>query len=143
MEQGAVSHAASLTDNRLAKYAYWLAAVIAMTITMLTLLPLPAPPLDTQSDDKFYHVMAFVALVLPVAATARRAQVWIVPAALLFGGAIELVQPLVNRSRELADFLADAAGVLLGALIGGALHLTFRRRFTTAAPSHPGRQRNS
>lgn len=141
--KGAVPQVTSSTDTRLSKYAYALAAVIAVTISMLTLLPLPAPPLGTQNDDKIYHLIAFVALVLPVAATAPRALVWMVPAALLFGGAIELVQPLVNRSRELADFLADAAGVLLGALIGVVLHLTFRRRRLATARSHPDRHGTS
>ena len=40
---------------------------------------------------------------------------------LAFGGAIELLQPLVNRSCEMADFLADAFGAILGFLVAGAL----------------------
>ena len=38
-----------------------------------------------------------------------------------FGGAIELLQPLVNRSCEMADFLADAVGAILGFLVAAAL----------------------
>jgi hypothetical protein len=41
-----------------------------------------------------------------------------IPAALLFGAGIEIIQPCVNRSRELADFVADGVGVLTGSTIG-------------------------
>ena len=34
-----------------------------------------------------------------------------------YGGVIELLQPLVNRNFEMADFLADAAGAVLGVLV--------------------------
>ena len=38
-----------------------------------------------------------------------------------FGGLIELLQPLVNRNYEMADFLADAIGAISGFLVAAAL----------------------
>lgn len=102
--------------------AYGLTAVLAFVIAALTLLPLPAPPLAADGGDKVYHFIAFTGLILPVATLRPKALVWIIPAALLFGAGIEILQPFVNRSRDPADFWADAAGVLAGAAIGAALH---------------------
>ena len=38
----------------------------------------------------------------------------IAPLALLFGGAIELIHPYVNRFGDFSDFWADFVGVLIG-----------------------------
>ena len=38
-----------------------------------------------------------------------------------YGGAIEIIQRLVNRNCEMADFLADAFGAILGVLVTRAL----------------------
>jgi VanZ family protein len=91
-------------------------------IAALTLLPLPAPPLAIDGGDKVYHFIAFAGLMLPVATLRPKALVWMIPAALLFGASIEVLQPFVNRSRDLADFFADAAGVLAGSALGAALN---------------------
>ncbi|MGJ8588264.1 MAG: VanZ family protein [Yoonia sp.] len=102
--------------------AYGLTAALASVIVALTLLPLPTPPLATDGGDKVYHFIAFAGLMLPVASLRPMALIWMIPAALLFGAGIEILQPFVNRSRDLADFLADAAGVLAGAAFGAALN---------------------
>ena len=56
--------------------------------------------------------------MLPVSALYPRALIWLVPWALIFGGAIELIQPLVNRGGEFSDFYADAWGVGAGFRVG-------------------------
>jgi len=40
--------------------------------------------------------------------------IWLTPAALIFDAAIERVQPLVDRSAEMADFVADIVCVACG-----------------------------
>jgi VanZ family protein len=50
-----------------------------------------------------------------------QALVWMIPAALLYGAGIEIIQPYVNRSRDLADFLADGVGILAGSALGLAI----------------------
>jgi VanZ family protein len=92
-------------------------AVLAVTIAFLTLSP---PTLDLRGSlpDKLYHFTAFAALAFPCALLYARILVWVLPAALLFGGVIELIQPYIGRSGEGADFLADVLGVIFGAALG-------------------------
>ena len=49
---------------------------------------------------------------------------WLIPFALIFGGAIELIQPLVNRAGEWADFWADGIGIGVGVAPGLSVHRT-------------------
>jgi VanZ family protein len=63
-------------------------------------------------------VIAFASLIFPGALLYLRSLIWLIPAALVFGAAIELVQPLVGRSAEVADFVADIVGVACGLILG-------------------------
>ena len=101
--------------------------VLAVTIAVLT-LSAPNPALGGSEWDKLYHFTAFAALVFPCALLYARALVWILPAALLFGGVIELIQPYVGRAGERADFLADILGVGFGAALGLAVRAVSARR---------------
>ena len=96
--------------------AIFATGALAVAIAYLTLTPLQVG-LDLGSD-KLYHFIAFAALVLPCALFYAPTLIWVLPAAILFGGAIELIQPYVGRGGELADFGADALGVLIGATLG-------------------------
>ena len=102
--------------------------LVAVTIGwgMLTPTP-PTPDLMGPLSDKLYHVMAFAGLVFPTALLYARSLVCILPLAALFGGAIELVQPYMGRAAEVADALADLAGLALGTVTGLALRAWLRR----------------
>jgi VanZ family protein len=100
--------------------AFGLTAMLAVVIIFLTLLK-PASAPGPVGVDKVYHFITFAGLMLPVATLRPRALVWMIPAALLFGAGIEIIQPYVNRSRDLADFLADGVGVLAGSALGLAI----------------------
>ena len=117
-----------LTPANCRRVAYGLAAVLAAIIAVLTLLPQALPSSASGSIDKVYHFIAFAGLMLPVAALWPRGLVWMIPAALLFGTGIEIIQPFVNRSRELADFMANGAGILAGSAFGFVLHRLRSRR---------------
>lgn len=105
-----------------------LIATLALGAAMAaaTLLPLPPGP-GIPGSDKTHHVLGFAALTLPLAATRPHALWWLLPVLASYGGVIELVQPLVGRGRELADWLADLAGIGLGAMVGVALRRVWRR----------------
>ena len=107
------------------RYALALLATttLAAVIAYLTLTPPRPEALDGFLSDKAYHVIAFAALIFPGALLYLRSLVWLIPAALVFGAVIELVQPLVGRSTEMADFVADVAGVACGLILA----LTMRR----------------
>jgi len=110
-----------------------LTAVLAVVIALLTLTPVNLPG-GLAGPDKLYHFIAFAALILPGAALYPRGFLWLVPAALLFGGAIEIIQPWVGRGRELVDFWADTWGVGAGLLVGTATgyFMTSKARRRTA-----------
>jgi len=105
---------------------FGLTTVLAVVISLLTLLPNTSAP-SPVGVDKVYHFIAFAGLMLPVATLRPQALVWMIPAALLFGAGIEIIQPFVNRSRDFADFLADGVGVLAGSALGLAVFLLWAR----------------
>jgi len=100
------------------KVASLVTFAIALIIAGLTLTPMSLPDNGPDGVDKLYHAIAFAALVLPYSIIHPRALWWLLPSALLFGGAIEILQPLVGRSRELADFWADSVGIAVGVVSG-------------------------
>ena len=95
---------------------------LSVTIGLLTLLPI-SPLIDVPGNDKTHHLIAFAALTFPSALLYRRALIWVLPAALIYGIAIELIQPYVGRHGERADFYADAIGVLIGVALGVLLNV--------------------
>lgn len=106
--------------------------VLALTIAGLALSP-PDPEQGGSDWDKFKHFIAFAALVFPCALLYARALVWVVPAAILYGGAIEIIQPYVGRNGEGADVVADILGIAFGVAIGLSLRGFLARRALTRA----------
>jgi VanZ family protein len=100
------------------RVALALTAVLAIAIAALTLFPVTIPEPMAETSDKIYHVIAFAALALPSAFLIPRAMIWLLPLFVLFGGAIEIIQPYVGRSGEAADFVADIIGIGLGVVFG-------------------------
>lgn len=79
---------------------------------------MPLPQLGPPGGDKVMHVLAFAALAFPTAAVRPRDILVVAPLLVIYGGAIELVQPRFNRHAEWADFWANCAGVALGSVLG-------------------------
>ena len=96
-----------------------LTAIVAVTLTVVMLWPLDAPPPAPEGSDKLVHFIAFAALAFPLARTGRLGLVVVFIGASAFGGLIELIQPTFNRSADLGDWVADTVGVVIG--IGAAL----------------------
>ncbi|MDA9823783.1 VanZ family protein [Paracoccaceae bacterium] len=112
--------AAYISELRTRKIDIYTTIIIAFAIGLATLTPVEKLPTVTGSD-KVYHLISFAILTLPIAIIRPRA-IWIILSlSIAFGGAIELLQPLVNRNCEMADFLADAFGAILGVLVTRAL----------------------
>ncbi|MFC6639855.1 teicoplanin resistance protein VanZ [Sulfitobacter sp. JBTF-M27] len=106
-------------DNAALRHSVALLAtgLLAAIIAWLTLSP-PKQHVDGILSDKAYHAIAFAALALPCAVLYARALTWTMPIAALFGAAIELIQPIVGRSAETADFVADLVGLAIGVALG-------------------------
>ena len=104
-----------------------LAATLALAalIGFLTLTPIQNP--GVPGTDKSHHLIGFAALALPLSFSRPRLAPWVILAAAAYGGAIEIIQPLVGRSREVLDFVSDAAGAVIGGAAGVALWRLRRR----------------
>lgn len=102
------------------KVAFALTGLIAVVTTVLSLYPVeldnPVP-----GGDKIHHLIAYAALIFPLALAARSSLAWAVPAALTLGVVIELVQPVAGRMREFGDIVANCLGLVLGVILGLSL----------------------
>ena len=107
--------------------ALLLSAMLAFGIGYFTLTPNLGVILT--SSDKIDHFLGFAALLFPAALLYRHALYWLLPSAIAFGGAIELIQPYVNRKGEWGDFWANAIGAVIGVMIGLFLRYVFKKFF--------------
>lgn len=104
---------------RLARLAFWVATVFAVTMAVL-----PKPP-ETPIDrfgDKFAHILAFSVLAaLATVAWGREARWKIVERLCFLGAAIEVVQtiPALHRDADVRDWIADSLAVLVVVVIAG------------------------
>ena len=94
---------------------YWaaLSLLFLAGITVGSLMPLTElPPLP--GNDKTHHLIGYAVLVF--CSALRRPSYWLylVLGFALWSGAIELVQPYVNRYGEWQDLVANCVGLLLG-----------------------------
>jgi len=97
----------------------------AAAVSWLSLIPQPPKvPIDIDCIDKIEHGIAYLALGFlgslffeRLGQPRLRAAAISLIVGLILGVAIELIQPLVGRSRELADALVDLAGLLAGSAL--------------------------
>jgi VanZ family protein len=101
--------------------------LIALAIGFLTLTPISDPVIP--GSDKLHHLLAFAALTIPASIVLPRMAIWVALSSMAFGAAIEVLQPHVGRSGEFLDFFADAAGCVLGAVLGVSISLLWRMFF--------------
>lgn len=100
--------------------AYGLTTLIAVAIMGLSLSPLERLP-DAPGGDKLHHFVAYGALAFPLAFIQARHLIIYLICFIALGGAIEWIQPYVNRYGEWADFGANFAGVIMGWMMAQAL----------------------
>ncbi|MDW8469631.1 MAG: VanZ family protein [Burkholderiales bacterium] len=101
----------------------WLAAgaLVAAAIVWLSLTPSP-PQAGVEHEDKVGHVVAYGALMycLYRGAVSRAARLAFAAASLAMGIGLEFAQDWLGyRHREIADIVANAAGVALGWAVPG------------------------
>ena len=108
--------AANISDLRARKIDIYATIIIAIAIGLATLTPVEKLP-TVSGSDKAYHLILIAILTLPIAII-RPHVLWIILGlSIAYGGAIEIIQPLVNRNCEMADFLTDAGGAVVGVLV--------------------------
>ena len=112
--------------DRISRHWVGLTILSLVGITILSLWPLPHLP-TVPGTDKTHHLIAYGVLVFPIAL--RRPahwKVWVL-IFIIYGGAIELVQPYVNRYGEWLDFAANTLGVCIGVAGAGIINGIKRR----------------
>ena len=116
---------------RLFRLAFWAATAFA---TVMALLAAP-PQLGVEVSDKVLHILAFFTLaVLAAGAYPRVALIRIGVALGAFGAVIEIAQliPMLHRTGDVLDWLADIAAVAMALILVGL----WRNR-TDAAAEQP------
>jgi VanZ family protein len=111
-----------------------LAAVWLVAIAVATLAPAKHLPL-VPGGDKLHHLAAYGVLMFLASLPKRRVGTLLVLLALAiaFGGAVELIQPYINRAGEWADFVANTAGACIGCGSALLLRAGLSRRQSTLA----------
>ena len=97
---------------------YWLpiTLLIMAAIATLSLWPVESLP-KVAGGDKAHHFISYAALVFAVALKKPKHWLWIILGLACFSGAIELIQPYVNRYGEWLDLLANIIGLVCGILL--------------------------
>lgn len=109
------------------RWSVLLTIALAIVIAILTLTP-PIQMDMPAGSDKSYHFLAFAALALPLATVRPRWSPALLVVFSAYGAAIEIIQPYVGRSRELADLIADVVGIVCGLVLGWLVRRIFLRR---------------
>lgn len=103
---------------------HWLniTAIVLISIATLSLWPVAQLP-SVPGTDKTHHFIAYAALMFPTALRKPKHWLMVTFAFLTFSGAIELIQPYVNRYGEWLDLAANALGLLCGFILAKVLLL--------------------
>ena len=91
--------------------------LILIIITFLSLYPLKEKP-SIPGSDKIHHLIAYSALAIGVGLRRPSNYVLIIILFSLYSGLIEIIQPYLNRFREVEDFLFNNLGILIGLTLG-------------------------
>lgn len=114
----------------------WAATAVSAAMTVYLSLVVAPPGTSAFSDaDKVEHLIAYAVTgsLFMLAAVWRPGRgegllwglrAWVLPAAILGSGAIEIVQGWIGRNQELADWVAGSAG----AAIAVGVNVWLRRR---------------
>ncbi|MBL0710306.1 MAG: VanZ family protein [Colwellia sp.] len=104
---------------------YWLLLTLTLLAIIATLSLWPVAHLpDVPGTDKAHHFIAYAALMLPLALKQSKHYSILVVGFItfiMFSGAIELIQPYVNRYGEWLDMAANAIGLFCGWLLARVL----------------------
>ena len=92
----------------------YLTIVLASTILIGMLAPISEVSTAPAGTDKIIHILAFAAMVSPLALTRRIGLFRLFIFATLFGGMIEILQPSFGRNADIIDWLADIFGISCG-----------------------------
>ena len=91
--------------------------LIFVIITFLSLYPLKEQT-SIPGSDKIHHLIAYSALSIGVGLRKPSNYLLIIVFFSFYSGLIEIIQPYVNRFREIEDFLFNNLGIFIGLTLG-------------------------
>ena len=100
--------------------------LIFVIITFLSLYPLKEQP-SIPGSDKIHHLIAYAALSIGVGLRRPSNYLLIIVFFSFYSGLIEIIQPYVNRFREIEDFLFNNLGILIGLTLGIVINKIFNK----------------
>ncbi|PCI54545.1 MAG: hypothetical protein COB45_08290 [Gammaproteobacteria bacterium] len=100
----------------ISKHWFTITLLLLTAIASLSLWPAAQLP-DVPGTDKMHHFIAYAALMFPTALRQPKHWLIITLAFVAFSGAIELIQPYVNRYGEWLDMAANAFGLICGFVV--------------------------
>ena len=100
----------------LQKIALFTALCIAVVIAAATLTPGP------QGADKLFYTAGFGVLVMPLLMVRWTSSLLTAQLSLVFGGAIEPIQPYINRFGDFSAFWADFMGAIISITLAILFH---------------------
>ncbi|MDJ1007882.1 MAG: hypothetical protein QNJ13_08665 [Paracoccaceae bacterium] len=104
--------------RRSAAIALLVSALVGLAIVIGGLIPREFGQGPIRRDGPYLHAAAFALLVLPLATVWPRRWPAIVLAAIVFGAALETLQPYFDRAPERIDLIANSVGAFAGGLLG-------------------------
>jgi hypothetical protein len=103
-----------LTKRKLQVHRFfdiYLTIILALIILIGALTPVTEVAAAPAGTDKIIHIVAFAALVFPLALTKRIGLFPLLIFASLFGGITEVIQTSVARNADINDWFADIFGI--------------------------------
>ena len=95
-------------------YNNWLLITIVFSVVIIFLSFHSISLSSTmQGTDKYFHIVAYLFLSFSAAFRKPTNHIFIFSCFFLFGLAIELIQPYLDRCFELFDIIANSIGILL------------------------------
>ena len=95
--------------------------MVLALISVASLIPLPNLP-EIPGNDKTHHIVSYGVVALPISIIRPRFWLVFLLFVIIWSGAIELIQPFVNRYAEWLDLLANLAGVMIGLMAGSLIN---------------------
>ena len=101
-------------------------SLIFVIITFLSLYPLQEQP-SIPGSDKIHHLVAYSALTFGIGLRRPSNYILIIIFFSFYSGLIEIIQPYVNRFREIEDFLFNNLGIFIGLILGIVINKIFNK----------------
>jgi VanZ family protein len=112
--------------NGLIRAAAAFTFVFTLVLLWAFLTPISQLPKTPDISDYVWHFAIFAVLVIPLSTVLPKQGGKIAFAAVLFGTAIECIQPYFGRGFEAHDLLSNAIGIVAGWCISMTLVSVFR-----------------